>query len=166
MDDDIKPVRVSSEPTLFQQSLSELLKSAEVSWEQTQRWRSRGWLSFELSTDIQYDERHFQELRFIKSLVDSGVGEIVVEYLLSKLEPPFAYCEQSTAFCFGRAAWVQVYEKPSLEDLLDDCAVFGIIDEHWDSWLDSLAESGELEQLRKVGARIQTLLAGNSDGQQ
>ena len=152
-DDDLIPRHVSREPTLFQQALPELLKSVDVSLGQAQDWRQRGWLSFQLGETIRYDECHYEELRFIKSLVDSGIGEIIVQQLLQSLKPPYSYCARSVAYCFGRGEWVRIYEAPNTDE---------IVEENFDTWLSALADAGDFERLQEIARHAQLLAASAS----
>ena len=151
--DHINPRRVSRDPTLFQQSLPEMLKAVGTSLHQVQEWRARGWLSFELKEQARYDQWHFEEVRFINSLVQSGMGEIIVQHLLDKLSPPYSYSSDSIAYCFGRGQWVRVFTAPDVDQVIED---------NWELWLSALADSDGTEILADIAQYVQALIGPQS----
>lgn len=153
----LKPQRVTAAPTLFQQSLGELLSSAGISHESALKWKSLGWISFDVNPGGHYDEHHFHEFKFIKSLVDSGLGEIMIQHLLARLERPYSYDAKSIAYSFERAAWVRVYENPGIDDL-DQSQAIEVVETCWESWIDALAESGERRSLQEIADRVSAAL--------
>jgi hypothetical protein len=125
-----QPRQVPRDPTLFLQSLAELLESAGVSLAQLQEWYEREWLSFRPEADSSYDVWHHEEILFIKTLVSSGIGELLVQHFLDGLEPPYQYQAMSTAYCFGRGQWVHVRGEPGEIERLTELAQFlnGLLD--------------------------------------
>ena len=149
---------INHQPCLFRVTLAEMIVRLSVSADDLRRWHDRGWLSFDENMDEaldEFDDPKCFEIQIVRDVARSGLSDVQIECLLSKLPKPFAFNPDRLAFSF-RHGWVYVQPPVEIPEPSE------VIEEHFDEWL---AQCGEetLEQLReKVNDALKTCLEERS----
>lgn len=146
-----RPVQ-DSQPSLFSSTIDEVLTQITVTKSDLKRWKRNGWISIDIDKVEHLNWREEKEIRFIRQLVMSGLGDSVIDRLLSELPSPFRYEADSIAYHF-EYGWV----TPAR-----DCP-FEIIEDNIDEWLSNLGEG----RLRDLSDKVEECfeLLQNSDSE-
>jgi hypothetical protein len=137
--------------SLFKKDLTDVLVRLGVSHDDLNRWHDKGWVSFDSSPGLDIDDfdgPHIREVAFVRDVVRSGLSDAQIEHLLSLLPKPFTFNPSRVSFSF-MYGWVESVPGKSSDD---------VIEEHLESWLEDLAQSGDTERLRELSGRIEELL--------
>jgi len=139
---------------LFTMGLDEFEASAQVSGDEMQRWRERGFLSFDPRVVVAFDDRHRIEVEFIAALVRSGLGDAWIEEILGGLRKPYCYNPAQTFYSFSHRRWITLPPAQKAQEV--------IIHQ-----LATLARAEEWIVLRDLRDRIEGMLPiEKNDGQE
>lgn len=125
---------------------------AGVSIDEIERWRSLGWISFDVREIASLDSGGIAEITFVRNLARSGLSDLQINRLLSELPPPYRYDPVRTAYSFA-LGWVR---QPVP---LDELTLGEFVEESLDIWVEQRILLGELDVLRRVWARMAAALA-------
>ena len=134
----------TSQLDLYQRNREEVLAIARVSLDDLERWRAKGWISFDAAEFETLDEPLLHEIVFVRNLARSGLPDAQIDGLLRELVSPYRYDPTRTAYSFA-FGWVQI---PALPDSSEVDVFFR---EHMSTWVFDKAVGGEfalLEELR------------------
>lgn len=145
------PLRIS-QTDLFPTPRDQMLALIGVSIDEVERWRSFGWISFDVRDVPNLDGGRTAEICFIRNLARSGLGDLQINRLLAELEPPYTYSPLETAYSFAYG-WVRL--PPPLTELERDEDV----EHHLDAWLQRKVLYREHQILRDVAHKILATLA-------
>jgi hypothetical protein len=132
---------------LFSKPRDELLAIAGVSLDELDRWRAKGWVSFDARSLDELAEPLFQEVIFIRNLARSGLSDEQIGQLLAKLKPPYRCDPTRTAYSFAYG-WVQP------PPLLEGREVDEFVRLHFHRWVDDRVSAGDVDTLRKLLADL------------
>ncbi len=119
------------------------LAIAGVSLDDLDRWRAKGWVSFDARGVERLTEPMINEFVFIRNLAHSFLSDAQVDALLKKLEKPYQYDPTRIAYSFAYG-WVQ--PPPVLNGIeIDEFVEF-----HLRSWIDDKVRDAEVKLLRKL----------------
>lgn len=144
------PVR-TWQASLFQIGLKDALARLNISEDDLSRWHAKGWISFDSSAQFkisEYDDPRVFELTIVRDVVRSGLSDAHIESLLDILPKPFAFDPDRIAFSF-QYGWVEAIRPEMTGD---------VIEKNLDSWLEDLAERGEIDRLQDIHDRITEFL--------
>ena len=131
----------------FPQPRDRLLAQAGVSIEEVERWRARGWISFDVRDVPSLDEGRVAEICFIRNLARAGLTKVQVSHLLGQLERPYTYDPMRTAYSFA-LGWVQVPLLPTDEDR------DAYVHQHLPGWVERKALLGAHDLLTEMSHQI------------
>lgn len=136
-----RPVRAEhkTQGLLFRPTVDEVLNEEMVTTSDLRRWKRNGWLSIDIDQVEHLDLIQENEIRFIRQLVMSGLGDSFIDRLLSELPSPCRYEPDSIAYHF-EFGWV----TPTRD------SPFEIIEDNIDEWLSSLSEARLLGLSKKI----------------
>lgn len=132
-----------SQGELFSMSRNEFLKVVDVDLERLKRWYQYNLLSFNPEELRAFYNKEIMEVKFIKTLVDSGLCFEKIIFMLGKLEKPYVYSFEEIYWDFAEEKWV------SLEDLINNYIEKNyqeIINQYTEQCLDDLIEILEDEE--------------------
>lgn len=132
---------------LFEEPRDRLLALAGISLDDAERWRARGWVSFDVRDVARLDHGRVFELCFVRDLARSGLSNVQIDVLLEELEPPYRYDPSRTAYSF-RWGWVQLPPMPTTEQM------DAYVRRHLPAWIHSRAAEGEHELLGALREHI------------
>ncbi len=141
-----------SQLDLFEKTRDELLAIARISLDELERWRAKGWISFDASNLNTMAERLFNEVIFIRNLARSGLSDVQIATLLADLEPPYRYHPTRTAYSFAYG-WVQP------PPILDEDEVNAFVRAHLPKWIDDKARLGEIDILKELQSKLFSAIA-------
>lgn len=144
--------RPDTQPTLFPDPVEVALAELRVTREDLRRWHQAGWLSFTIDNRSQLDWPQQNEIRFVRSLLFSGLGETELRRLAQGLPRPLALDSRSIAYSF-EYGWVVPTEKDP-----DD-----VVEEHLSTWLEGLASSRNIGRLQMLAEQIAEHLGAMSE---
>lgn len=139
--------RPDTAPTLFVDEPADAMAALAVTTDDLRKWRDRGWLSFDIDNVERIDQPEYLEVRFIRSLVVSGLSHSQVEDLLRTLPRPFSFDPFRIAYHF-EFGWVMASEPdepPTPEEAID-------------TWLDELASEGAVDELEALSSEVEAKL--------
>jgi len=142
--------------TLFKRTLEEIIDETGSGINELIEWNKKGWLSFSLGVQKEYDDKEKYEINFVKGLVRSGLPEDSVSFMLSKLEKPYCYDYKDVYWDFAVQDWREFEHFDEIE----------IIENGLDSYLESKAEDEELEDLEKIVRYCKELLARHQENEE
>jgi hypothetical protein len=93
-----------------------------------ERWRAKGWISFDATGLETLDEALLHEIIFVRNMARSGLPDVQINGLLQELEPPYRYDPTRIAYSFA-FGWVQIPALP------DDGEVDVFFREHMSTWV-------------------------------
>ena len=128
---------------LFSMSRDEFLKEVNIDMERLKNWYQYNLLSFNPEELYAFYNKEIIEVKFIKTLVDSGLCFEKIIFMLGKLEKPYVYSFEEIYWDFAKEKWV------SFEDLINNYIEENyqeIIDQYIDQCLDDLIEKLEDEE--------------------
>ncbi|MBN2561150.1 MAG: hypothetical protein JXQ75_09490 [Phycisphaerae bacterium] len=134
--------------TLFPVTLEKFEVETQVSADEMRRWHQAGWLSFDPTDLTQIDWGEDAEVRFIRALARSGLGDKWINDLLATLEKPYCYDPATTFYSFTNRIWITLPVKPEFS---------------FDEEIAALAESEDWESLQEIRDRIDELLPDDSE---
>ncbi len=137
--------------SLFPEPLASVLDRMAVSPSEIDRWHAAGWVSFGSSAVSDLQEEQVSEIQIVKDVVRSGLTGAQVEMLLGSLPRPFKYNPRQLAYSF-LFGWVEAVPPPDPHT---------VIQHNIDSWLEHLAETGQVHKLARLAARAAQLCAEN-----
>ncbi len=137
-----RPLQIS-QLDLFTKPRDRMLALTGVSIEEVERWRGRGWISFDLRELPVLDSGELAEVCFIRNLARSGLSDVQVDVRPGELNPPYRYDPVRTAYSFA-FGWVQLPPLP------DDGEIDALIEHHLDQWIQRKAAKGEKPLLANV----------------
>lgn len=113
-----------------------------MNWLAALRLHEAGWLSFDPKTVPHLTASQEAELHFMGTLVGAGCDEMMLPRLLSGLRKPYAYSIDIMYYSWQERSW-----KVLLTDTDSR--------ERFNSWVDALEESAELEKLENLRERVE-----------
>jgi hypothetical protein len=102
--------------TLLKTSKKEILESYKVSEKEASKWHKLNYLSFDFDNFEDFEEPQFLELIFINKLFASCKNEIVINYLLEKLQKPYSYNYNKIYFDVFENEWKEIPVKTIISD--------------------------------------------------
>ncbi len=132
--------------TLFKTYKKEILENYKVSEKEASKWYKLNYLSFDFDSLDEFEEPQFLEIIFINTLISSCKSETVFNYLLSKLQKPYAYNYNEIYFDVFETVW----KKLPVETGISDYSFVEIIDE-------LLENSKEQEKIETISEYISEL---------
>lgn len=132
---------------LFGTGRDRVLARGGVSIDEVERWRARGWISFDIREVHSLDEGRTCELWFVRNIARSGLSDIQIDSFLSELEKPYLYDPIRMAYSFVYG-WVQCPLVPSTADR------DAYIEEKLEDWIAMRVLLRELEVLRHLQQRV------------
>lgn len=102
--------------TLLKTSKKEILESYKVSEKEASKWHKLNYLSFDFDNLDDFEEPQFLELIFINKLIASCKNEIVINYLLEKLQKPYSYNYNKIYFDVFENEWNELPVKTLISD--------------------------------------------------
>jgi hypothetical protein len=129
-----------------------MLARARVSLDELERWRAKGWISFDAAELETLDEPLLHEIMFVRNLARSGLPDAQIDGLLRELEPPYRYDPTRTAYSFA-FGWVQIPALP------EDSEVDVFFREHMSTWVFEKAVLGEFALLEELRDTIMVKIA-------
>jgi hypothetical protein len=129
-----------------------VLARARVSLDELERWRVKGWISFDAAKFETLDEPLLDEILFVRNLAQSGLPEAQIDGLLRELAPPYRYDPSRTAYSFA-FGWAQIPALP------DDSEVDSFFREHMSAWVFEKAVLGEFALLEELRDTIMVKIA-------
>ena len=102
--------------TLLKTSKKEILESYKVSEKEVSKWHKLNYLSFDFDNLDDFEEPQFLELIFINKLIASCKNEIVINYLLEKLQKPYSYNYNKIYFDVYENEWKELPVKTLISD--------------------------------------------------
>jgi len=123
--------------------VEQLLADVRVTRDDLRRWKSLGWLSFDVDCADTLDLPQEKEIRFVRRLVVAGLGDSQIERLRDGISRPYSFDVDSTAYHFVHG-WV----TPAIEEPFD------IVDAQVEEWLADLAASGDTDRLKGLADKI------------
>ena len=129
---------------LFRISLADALFRLRVSPDDLGRWHEHGWLSFgeKMNEELdEFDDPKLFEIQIVRDIVRSGLADVQIENLLTKLPKPFAFDPDRLAFSF-RHGWVCVAPPIAVPEPSE------VIEQNLDNWIAECDEE-TLEGLRE-----------------
>lgn len=141
-----------SQMELLPRSRDEILAIGKVSLDELERWRAKGWISFDASSTNVLPEPLFCEVLFIRNLVRAGLSDEQISALLSELAKPYRYDPTRTAYSFA-FGWVQ---PPPVADPQEFDA---FVREHMPRWVYEKAVRREFDALLELRDCITSTIA-------
>lgn len=141
-DDGWEPPARVRQLDLFPRPRDQTLAYARISIDEIERWRARGWISFDVREEYELQPGRIAEICFIRNLAHSGLSEPQIDELLSELRPPYMYEPHRVAYSFAHG-WVQVPIPP------DEFRVDEYFEKYLKSWINRKAMTGEHKLLTK-----------------
>ena len=151
-----RPIKIWQQ-SLFQIKLSDALVRFKISPDDLARWKSKGWVSFDGTTEVKidgYDDPRIFELLFVRDTVRSGLTDAQIDFILSLLPKPFAFDPTKIAFSF-RYGWVE----PAPSDPPETDPPESVIEENLDAWLESL----DFDELQDIKERIEEIIVSHKE---
>lgn len=139
-----------AQPSLFTDDVPSVLAELRVSVDALERWHRQGWLSFGPARRDPLEPQDVNEVRFVRDVVQSGLSEAHIAYLLDQLPRPLNFNPEEVAYSFS-LGWVAAAHEP-------ECDTDEIVDVRVQEWLDQLADNGDLARLTELRDRIDGLL--------
>jgi hypothetical protein len=109
---DYTPKQIGVGQTLFQTNLEHLVAETHVSADEMRDWNKAGLLSFWPEHRAEYEEAHVAEVRFIASLMRSGLSRAMVSKMLRTLPRPYRYDPERTSYNFATREWQHIPAPP------------------------------------------------------
>ena len=134
------PIREPSQLSLFTCTAEEARAELKVSSDECQRWKSNGWLSFDIADHDRLEPLFETELAFITAIARSGLNDAVISKLLEPLKFPYRYDPRTVAYSF-RDGWVQCPPEKDREEIVQeylDTDLGTLVDEHVNENLENL----------------------------
>jgi len=128
---------------LYSQERDRYLAIAGISLDDLDRWRAKGWVSFDARGVERLTEPMINEVVFIRNLAHSFLPDTQVDALLKKLEKPYQYDPTRIAYSFAYG-WVQP------PPVLDGIEIDEFVESHLRSWIEDKVRHAEVELLRKL----------------
>src|SRR5438552_1468778 len=147
IEDDLAPRHCGAlyQEALFISTLEEFIAEISVSEDELCSWHRKRWLSFNILTLAQYDEREHVEVHFIKGLARSGLSDAMMSRMLSSLEKPYCYDPSKTFFSFVENRWIGLPREQDHADVVID-------------YLHELVETQDWRALRELRTKISLAL--------
>jgi hypothetical protein len=123
------------------------LAAVGVSLDDLDRWRAKGWVSFDARSVERLTKPMIDEVVFIRNLAQSFLSDAQVDALLKKLQKPYQYDPTRTAYSFAYG-WVQPPPVP------DGIEIDEFVEAHLQSWIDEKVRAAEVEVLRRLETRF------------
>ena len=123
--------------------MEQLLADVRVTRDDLRRWKSLGWLSFDVDCAETLDLPQEKEIRFVRHLVVAGLGDSQIKRLLDGNSRPYSFDLDSTAYHFAHG-WV----TPAVEEPFD------IVDAQVEDWFADLAANGDIDRLKGLADKI------------
>lgn len=137
---------------LFGRGRDYMLALGGVSIEEVERWRAKGWISFDIRELHSLDTGISSELWFIRNIARSGLSDVQIDTFLGELEPPYMYDPIRTAYSFSHG-WVQCPLVPSTADWDQ------YMEENLKPWLIRKVARFELDELRRIQQDVMAAIA-------
>ena len=111
--------------SLFKTSKNEILEKYKVSEKEASNWYRLNYLSFEFDSLEDFEEPQFLEIIFINKLIANCKNEIVINYLLEKLQKPYSYHYEEIYFDVFENEWKELpvvteISDYSFEEIIDE----------------------------------------------
>ena len=116
--------------TLLKTSKKEILESYKVSEKEASKWHKLNYLSFDFDNLDDFEEPQFLELIFINKLFASCKNEIVINYLLEKLQKPYSYNYNKIYFDVFENEWKELPVKTLISDYSFDEIVNELLEDY------------------------------------
>lgn len=128
--------------TLFPEDRDTFLASVQLSLDELERWRERGWLSFDASKMAQLNTPETTEILFLRNVARSGLSDAIINRMLARLSKPYSYDPLETAYSFVYG-WVAL--PPFNEEDVDS-----FMADYFEQWAKAKLESGDTQLLDKM----------------
>jgi hypothetical protein len=119
------------------------LAIAGISLDDLDRWRAKGWVSFDARGVERLTKPMMNEVVFIRNLAQSFLSDAQVDALLKELEKPYQYDPTRLAYSFAYG-WVQP------PPVLDAIEIDEFVESHLRGWIDYKVKHAEVELLQKL----------------
>ncbi|MGO9060395.1 MAG: hypothetical protein ACLQU2_23885 [Candidatus Binataceae bacterium] len=130
---------------LYSQERDWYLAIVGISLDDLDRWRAKGWVSFDARDLERLTESMMKEVVFIRNLAQSFLCDAQVDALLKELQKPYQYDPTRIAYSFAYG-WVQ----PPL--VLDERELDEFVQYHLRKWIDDKVRFGEVDVLKKLSS--------------
>jgi len=137
--------------SLFPEDVHDVLARLKISSDDLARWHQYGWVSFGTNTADHLEPAQIDELVFVRDVVRSGLSDALLKMLFEQLPKPLAADPDRIAFSFTYG-WV-------LPTLTSEPDLDGYVEDNVDTWLEQLAEEGQIARLTELRDKIEELLA-------
>jgi hypothetical protein len=118
--------------SLFPSTLDEFTAEVLVSADEMRSWHGKGWLSFDPSAVLQYEEGERCEVFFIRGLARSGMSDAMINRILSAgLERPYVYDPSTTYYSFCQNRWIGLPLAPDPADVTREYIDELVREEEW-----------------------------------
>lgn len=128
---------------LWPTELDRFVAKTRVSLDEIERWRERGWISFDVQEKTELHTSEVFEIQFVRCLAYSGLSDAMIEELLEGLEKPYCYNPFTVAYSF-LLGWVERPRIPN-EDEIEE-----IIETNLEDWFKECARQGDSQTLYRI----------------
>lgn len=132
---------------LFPEDLHESLAMLRVSMDELKRWKSRGWIPFDLQREM--ENAYIQHIIFVRDVVRSGLGDAQITLMMDLL-PDYLLADPDRIVYSFTHGWVEPAPPEPWESVVK-------------AYVEDLAEAEDWDALIELNLTIERLLIADNE---